>query len=149
MKILGRRKLERRLAQMPETARAEIRIAMEKSADEIVAGMKLLVPVDTGKLRDTVGWTWGEAPKGALILGRTKKASIASRAGLSITIYAGDETTMVGKRSQFQLARLIEFGTVEMAAQPFFFPAWRLGRKRARRRIARAASKAAKKVAAG
>ena len=140
MKILGRRKLERRLALMPEAARAEIRIAMEKSAAEIVALMKSLVPVDSGDLRDSIAWTWGEAPKGALVLGRTRK-SLAAKAGLSLTIYAGG--------GDAYYARFVEFGTVEMAAQPFFFPAWRLGRKRARGRIARAASKAAKKVAAG
>lgn len=125
---------------MPEATRVEIRAAMEQSANEIVDVMRNLAPVDSGDLRNSINWTWGEAPSGALVLGKTRK-SMAAKAGLSLTIYAGGG-------SEFY-ARFVEFGTVNMPAQPFFYPSWRLGRKRARGRVSRAVNKAAKKVAAG
>jgi hypothetical protein len=81
---------------------------------------------------------------------------------LRITIYAGDESTMVGSRAQFQLARLIEFGTAPhineglyagsqhpgTQAQPFFFPGWRIVRKRVKGRISRGIKKAIKEASA-
>lgn len=141
MKILGRRKLERRLAAMPEAVRVEIRAAMEQSANEIVELMRRMVPIgETRQLHDSIGWTWGEAPKGALVIARTRK-SMAAKAGLSLTIYAG------GGAAYY--ARFVEFGTLRMMAQPFFFPSWRLGRKRVRSRVTRATNRAARKVAAG
>lgn len=140
MKILNRKRLERRLAAMPEATRIEIRAAMEQSAAEIVETMQRMAPVDEGDLRDSIAWTWGDAPAGALVIARTRK-SIASKAGLTLTIYAGG--------GEQYYARFVEFGTVNMTAQPFFFPSWRLGRRRVKGRVARAVTKAAKKVAAG
>jgi hypothetical protein len=49
---------------------------------------------------------------------------------------------MVGSRGQFQLARIMEFGTQEMPANPFFFPSWRTMKRRTRSRIARATRQA-------
>lgn len=149
-KILGLAKLKKKLDRLPVLAKAQIRAAMEKSADEIVAMMKNLVPVDSGDLRDSIGWTWGKAPKGSLAIAQAKDPG-----GLTLTIYAGDKDAYY--------ARFVEFGTVAHAnggkfagtrnpgakAQPFFYPAYRANRKRAKSRITRAINKAAKAVAAG
>ena len=49
--------------------------------------------------------------KETMVLGKSRKTS----KGLVITIYAGDKTTMVGEREQFQLAHVLqEFGTQHM-----------------------------------
>ncbi len=131
--------------------------AMEKSADEIVGSMKSFVPVEDGALRDSIGWTWGDIPDGAVIVARSAPNPST---GLRITIYAGDEEAFY--------ARFVEFGTaphnvgagggsrigrIRLAvsgtgvqhpgatAQPFFFPGYRLNRKRASRRINRAMRK--------
>ena len=57
---------------------------------------------------------------------------------MTITIYAGDDKAFY--------ARFVEFGTVKMKAIPFFFPAYRTNKKRAKSRVRRAHTKAAKIV---
>lgn len=135
VKVLNVDRLNRKLAALPAAVKVEIRPALEKSADEIAALARRLVPVDSGDLRDSIGWTWGTAPRGAISLGTVKAGD------LTITVYAGN--------SEAFYARWVEFGTVKTSAQPFFYPAYRAMRKRAKSRIKRAGTKAAKKVAAG
>jgi HK97 gp10 family phage protein len=141
VKILGLARLDAKLTRMPAAAKAEIKKAMEAAATEMVATMKHLVPVSSGPhggtLRDSIGWTWGKAPKGAGIvaLGTSKLA-----ADLTLTVYAGNEEAFYG--------RWQEFGTVKQAAQPFFFVSYRAHRKSAKRMIRAATTRAAKKVAA-
>lgn len=122
---------------IPYRVRQRTRAAMEKGAGEIVAMAKALAPVlsehdprrKAGALRDSIGWTWGDAPKGAIVL-----AQSASFEGERITIYAGD--------SEAFYARWVEFGTQKMAAIPFFFPSYRALRKRVKGRITREMKKA-------
>lgn len=132
----GLAKLQRRLNNLPAKAETSIREALAKSADEIVSSMKLLAPVETGELRNSIGWTFGPPSKGSAV---------------TVIISAGNASTMVyNKRGvPFQKARLQEFGTVDMPANPFFFPAYRLGRKRATSRTKRAIRKAVKDSANG
>jgi len=136
----------RKLRQMPQVAKDEIRKGLEQSADEIVDLMKRMVPVDEGKLRESIGWTWGAPPEGATVLGRAK-----AQAGLMITIYAGDRSTIVtnSRGIEFQNAFIQEFGAVHRSANPYFRPAWRINGKRARSRVSRSIGKAARKVATG
>ncbi len=135
-KVIGLESLKRKLLAIPEQAKAEIRKAMEASAEEIVRFAKSLAPVDTGDLQMSISWTWGDAPKGTMILGRV----VGDKNDLVITIYAGG--------SEAYWARWVEFGTSKMKSQPFFLPAYRANRKRVRGRITRGINKAAKKVAA-
>lgn len=148
--IQGLRRLEAKLKRkIPEAATRRVKEAMEKAAYEVVGLMKRLAPVDAGDLRDSIGWTWGEPPKGAMVLGKSKQAV----AGLAITIYAGGGDAFY--------ARFVEFGTEghtaggkfagakipAIAAQPFFFPAWRVKRRSSRTRITRAIRKGIKEGA--
>ena len=168
MKILGKEKLNKKLAAIPKVARAMMRKALETSAAEIADTARSLAPFQSGDLRNSIGYTFGEyKAENANVRG------VASRVGgdpdLSVTIHAGD--------AKAWYAALVEFGTGPhnvakgggtvtgrlataaglraavrhpgAAAQPFFFPAWRLGKKRATRRISTAINKAAKQVAAG
>lgn len=152
MTVQGLDRLSKKLRRLPQVAEQEISRAMEQSANEIVALAKSLAPVDSGDLQMSISWTWGEAPKGAMILGRVK----ASGAGnLKITVFAGGGDAFY--------ARFIEFGTSPHSnagrfagsqhpgtkAQPFFYPAYRAMRKRAKGRVTRAINKSAKRVAAG
>ena len=116
---------------MPKRVENATRKAMEKGAQEMVDMAKRLVPVESGSLRDSINWTWGEAPKGATVLAE----STPTERGLKITVYATD----------FK-ARWLEFGTVKMRAQPYFFPSWRTLRKRIKSRIVREQRKAIKFV---
>lgn len=159
-KVQGLGRLNRKLKAFPKAVEAEISKAMEQSANEIVAMAKSLVTSD--RVREAIGWTWGDAPEGALVLG-TVGGKGRGTGNLRITIYAGDASTMVGTKYKVQLARLIEFGTAPhinqgrfagsqhpgTPAAPFFYVSWRAGRKRAKGRVTRAVNKAAKRIAAG
>ena len=109
-------RLRARLAKIPDTAREAAAAAMEECAAEIVAEMKLLVPVDSGDLRDSIGWTWGDIPAGSFMIDEIRSGKNAGQqyATLRIKIYAGS-------REAFY-ARFIEFGTkTGVRAQPFFY----------------------------
>jgi len=137
-KVIGLPKLKKKLEALVAVGRDEIRRAMETSADEIVALAKNLVPVDKGDLKDSIGWTWGKAPKGAMTLGKVQSDGVDSE--FTITIYAGN--------SEAYYARWVEFGTQKMGAQPYFYPSYRALRRRSKSRVTRAVTKAIKKVAA-
>lgn len=152
-RIVGLDRLEKKLKALPAAAEAEIRQAMEVAAAEVVRMARSLVPVDSGALRGSIGWTWGEAPRGSIKLGSVKGAR---RSGaLTITIFAGNDEAFY--------ARWVEFGTAPHAqggmfegtmhpgtrAQPFFFPAYRASRKGMKQKVRAAARRAARKVAKG
>lgn len=142
-KIKGVEALKRKLAALPKIAVAEMRAAMEQSAEEITALARNLAPVGDGDLRASIGWTWGEPPKGSIVLGQVKRTAgqkARQEAGLLITIYAGND--------QAYYARWVEFGTQKMSAKPYFYPSYRALRRSARSRIRRSQTRAAKRVAA-
>lgn len=160
-KVLGLASLRKKVRQMPEAAKAEIVAAMEAGAAEVVALAKSLAPVDDGDLRESIGWTWGDPPKGAIVIAKSRP--LKNVGDMRITIYAGNDKAFY--------ARWVEFGTAPHSvakgadrsskrkrsggrmhpgarANPFFFPAYRATRKRLKSRVSRAITKAAKKVAA-
>ncbi|MEW9522373.1 HK97 gp10 family phage protein [Agrobacterium radiobacter] len=147
----GLSRIQQRMMAIPKAVRDGVRPAMERAANDIVAIAKTLVPVDDGVLRDSIGWTWGKAPAGSIAL------ATAGSGELTITIFAGNDEAFY--------ARFVEFGTAGgvlgqrresgkkgkgkkfarthpgSSAQPFFYPAYRLGKKRAVSQIKRAISK--------
>ena len=132
--VQGLAALKRRWSRVPVQVRAAVIAQMEKSADEIVGEMRRLVPVESGTALLSIGWTWGDPPKGALVIGQVGERDAKA---LRITIYAaGDEA---------YYARFLEFGTQKMAARPFFYPVWRARRRRTRSRITRAINTAIKR----
>ncbi len=153
VKIIGLAKLQRKLDRMPDAAKAEIHKALEEAADEIVRMAKGLVPIlrtpddrrRAGALRDSIGWTWGKAPKGAMTLGKVAESALGG--DLTIAIYAGTRDKSSGVDDAFY-ARWVEFGTQKMQAQPYFFPSYRANKKPAARRIRAGIRRAAKTVAA-
>jgi HK97 gp10 family phage protein len=112
---------KRRLAALPAAAKKAAVVALDKSADELVTAQRSLAPVERGTLRDSIKWT------------RT--------AELTRTIEAGGQTTTT---NGYDHALGQEFGTQKMPANPFFYPAYRLTKKRIRARIKRAISKGVK-----
>ena len=129
-------RLQARLAKVPDIARAAAAKAMEEGAAEVVAEMKRLAPVESGKLRDSINWTWGDVPAGSFTIAdiRSGKNAGEQYATLRIRIYAGN-------REAFY-ARWQEFGTKDHPAQPFFHVTWRKEKPKFRNRI-RAAVRAA------
>lgn len=141
--VKGIAQLNRKLTvTIPARVEAGTRKAMEKGAQELVDMMKRLVPVSAdgshgnapGTLRDSIGWTWGDAPKGSFTV--LKSSTGGEYAGLRITVYAGNKVAYY--------ARWQEFGTSKMPANPFFFPSYRSLRKRIKSRITREMKKAIK-----
>lgn len=144
----GLARVQRKMLAMAKAGEAAMRLSMEEGAQQIVDTMKAYVAVKSGDLYDSIGWTWGEAPKGSL-----KIASVRSRRGnMKITIYAGNDKAFY--------ARWVEFGTQAHliggmfagsnhpggAAQPFFYPAYRINKKPVTRKVNAAVRKAVRKV---
>jgi HK97 gp10 family phage protein len=156
--VKGIADLNKKVAAIPKRVEARARMAMEKGADELVAMMKRLVAVDDGDLRDSIGWTWGDAPAGAKVI----SSSEVGERGLKITVYAGSEKAYYAAWVEFGTAPhnvALGGGTVAgkkqavaglgnghpgSRAQPFFFPSYRALRKRIRDRIKRETAKAFK-----
>lgn len=166
--VTGDAELIRNIIAIEEHVQNEIPIALEEAATKItIAMMKRLVPTDTGKLRDSIRFTFGRA-QGEIR--RTKKPRSREGAKTRITGYiiAGDKTTMVGggkpkptytnkltnkvhtrkgRAARFwQNARLQEFGTVKMKAHPYFYPAWRATKKAVAHQIMLEMRKAMKRI---
>ena len=126
---------------VPQIVEEKIRAAMEAAAKNLVSDLKKRVPVYAGPettrsdgsaiikgaLRDSIGWTWGNAPKGSIILGSAKTAE---GRGLKITIYAGGGDAFY--------ARWVEHGTVNWSGSPFFFGTYRDHKRRIKGGITRA-----------
>lgn len=125
--IDGYERLVRRWSQIPQLVQDNVRIAMEKLADEMVKEMKAAAPKDTGDLEASINWTWGEAPAGAMTLGTFRGSDYAT---MRLTVYAGGGDAFY--------ARFQEFGTVKMPAHPYFFPVWRKKKRGFKRRMANA-----------
>ncbi|MBC2887309.1 HK97 gp10 family phage protein [Ochrobactrum sp. CM-21-5] len=150
VKIKGLDRLQIKLKKFPEVAEKLVKAAMEQGAQEIVNMMQNLVPVDDGELMESIGWTWGKAPKHSQRIGSVK----SNDGNLTITIYAGN--------SKVRYAHLVEFGSAPHVnggmypgtfnpgakAQPFFFVSFRAKRRSAKARVSRAITKAAKQIAA-
>lgn len=154
VKIQNLARLDRKISRLPQIAKKEIKAAMAEAATEVVAMMKSLVPVlqsndkrrRAGALRDSIGWTWGKAPKGSLVVATLKGAGFAG--DLTITIYAGSRDKARGIDDAYYV-RWVEFGTAKVSAQPFFYVSWRANRRKAKRKVSTAVRKSALKVAKG
>jgi HK97 gp10 family phage protein len=131
--VQGLSQLNRRWRAIPRAVRENTKREMEQIAQNIVDDMYGMAPHLTGDLAGSIAWTWGDAPKGSMTIGTVGGKEYGA---LRITIYAADGDQFYGK---FQ-----EFGTSKMAANPFFFPVWRVRRRSAKNRITRAMRKGLK-----
>lgn len=111
---------------------AELRKALSDSGEEMVAKASQLVPVDEGDLRKSIKWSW------------TRNTQASSQRSPAIVVEAGGESS-----DPAYYGRFVEFGTPDTPKQPFFFPAFRLLRKKIRSRLTRAVTKAIKKAGFG
>lgn len=144
--LKGLPQLKAKLVALKQDTMPAVRPAMEQAAQQITDTMKRLAPVDGGALRDSIGWTWGDAPRGSVKVSH-------SIAGNRITIFAGDEKAFY--------ARFVEFGTAPHVnggrfagtdnpgnrQQPFFYPAYRANRNQVKLMIRRAIRDAVREAA--
>lgn len=146
--VQGIEALKAKLARYQAALQVELVGEMERQAAKVVADMKRLVPIDTGALRDSIGWTWGNAPAGSVTVGTIRRGRNKGMAygQIIITIYAGTRDKSLGSADAFY-ARFQEFGTRKMPANPFFFPAWRANKTAVKAGLGRAIKRAAARVA--
>jgi HK97 gp10 family phage protein len=142
----GLASLQRRLAAIPRQMKREVQPALLKGAEDMAADMKRLAPEDDGWLKDSIVVT----PAGERTPAHSQPGGSKVVPENAVAVTAGD--TLV------RYAHLIEFGTAPhinagqfpgtkhpgSAAQPFFWPGYRLNRKKVKSRISRAISKAVK-----
>lgn len=139
-------KLNKRLNAIPKAAKQAMQPALMKAANQMAADMRAAVPVDEGDLKDSIAVTPGgqSTPPYSQPGGQTVVPE------LTAMVTAGN--------SAVRYPHLVEFGTAPhenagqfpgtehpgTQAQPFFWPAVRLNKKKATSAIKRAIRKAVK-----
>ncbi|TJZ93846.1 HK97 gp10 family phage protein [Paracoccus gahaiensis] len=126
----GLSKFQKRMAAIPLAARAAVQPALAASAYEIADIIESLAPEDDGDLKNSVAVT---------LAGQSTPAY--SQPGGSQVVPENAAAITVGN-TDVRYPHLVEHGTSKAAAQPFFWPGFRFGRKRALDRIKRAVGKA-------
>jgi HK97 gp10 family phage protein len=129
-------KLKARLDAIPKAVRQAVGPALVKSAEEIAGAMRQLAETsrDTGALIDSIAVT-----------GPGEQTPPYSQPGGSMVVPENATAITVGN-SNVRYPHLVEYGTAKAHAQPFFWPAFRLYRVRARRRINSAIGKAVREA---
>lgn len=129
----GLSRIQQRLNAIPQDVKAALEPALLKQAETIASTMQTLAPVDQGDLRDSITVTGpGQStppysqPGGAQIVPDN-----------AVAITVGEETV--------RYPHLVEYGTAKTPAQPFFWPAYRLHRMKAKKALKRAAGAAVRK----
>lgn len=117
MAFTNRDRLRRKLKAIPVAVRKAAREQLKANAKELVETQKSFAPVDDGKLRDSI-----------------KEQDVSTSTRISRRVSAG------GRAAPY--AKWVEFGHGQAEPHPFFWPAYRLKRRRFRARMAKAAKKA-------
>lgn len=119
---------------IPKEVANELRGAVDDAGQELVRAMKPAVPLGVdgrNELVESVRLERGRHPLSVLV-----------RAGGPLTT----RSVRKGSGVSYDYALANEFGTEKMAAQPFFWPTYRLKKKSLRSKISRRARKAIAKV---
>jgi len=135
-----------RMRRIPRMVEKAAKVAMEKSADEMVEAMRRVAPERTGELKNSIRWAWvGDEDIPGYLRPQTVKSGENKGkefAEMRIVIFAGNRET-----GEAFYARWVEFGTSKSRARAFFFPTYRGLRPTAKRRIGRAIREAFKRSA--
>ncbi|WP_126978527.1 HK97-gp10 family putative phage morphogenesis protein [Frigidibacter oleivorans] len=123
-------RLRRRLAAIPREVKRAVAPALVQGGDEIADTQRRLSPVDTGDLRASIAVT----PPGQMTPPYSQPGGARLAGETEVLVTAGN--------SAVRYPHLVEFGTIDTVAQPFFWPGFRLARKRAQARVKRAIGKA-------
>lgn len=123
---------QRRMRAIPKAARLAVGPALVRSADEIASLQRALAPEDEGDLIASI-----------VVTGPGETTPPYSQPGGSMVVPENSAAITAGN-SDVRYPHLQEHGTTHHPAHPFFFPGFRLGRKRALARIKRAVGKAVK-----
>lgn len=125
-------RLRKRLDTIPQGVKEAVQPALVRSGAALSNRMKQLAPLDTGALKGSIAVT----PAG-------QQTPPYSQPGGSMTVPENAVAVTVGN-ADVRYAHLQEYGTAQAPAHPFFWPAYRLLKKRIANRLKRAISKAVK-----
>ncbi|MEN3239048.1 HK97 gp10 family phage protein [Methylobacterium ajmalii] len=123
-------RLNRRLERIPEAVKEAVAPSLEKSGNELVGTMRRLAPEETGDLKRSLHMT----PAG-------QSTPPYSQPGSSHVVPEGAVAVTAGNE-HVRYPHLQEYGTEHAPAQPYFWPGFRLLRKRITNRTKRDLRKA-------
>ena len=126
----GLARFQQRMKTIPQAVREAVQPAIIKSGDDLVGVMQQLAPKDTGDLEKSIVAT----PPGGTTPPYSQPGGSQVVPENTVMVTAGN--------TDVRYAHLEEYGTKNAPAQPFFWPAVRLTRKRITNRIKRSISKA-------
>ena len=127
-------RLSRRLEAIPRNVRAAVAPALIKAGGDLANMQRILAPRDTGALQDSIAVT-----------GPGQQTPPYSQPGGSTLARENQVLVTVGNQD-VRYPHLVEFGTTDTAAQPYFWPAYRLMKKKLANRIKSAIRKAVKEA---
>lgn len=131
VRLQNKERFFRKLSTTVPAMTAALADANLKSATEMVDTAKRLVPVEEGDLAQSIRMSPGPRP-----------TSFAVEAGGATTT----KRVRAGTDAEYDYALAQEFGTQKMRARPFFWPAYRIMRRKFKGRAARAINQAVKKA---
>ena len=144
-------RLDRKFERMPRAMIAAARKSLEASAGDITQAQKRLVPVNTGTLRDAIMFEMspGETAGVAIFVNYTNsgapKAPHAHLVEFGTAPHVIESDKPMGRSGQF--GRRVQHPGTD--PQPFFYPVYRIYRRRVKARLSRAAGKVARDIANG
>jgi HK97 gp10 family phage protein len=151
MTLRNRDNLLKKLAAIQGAPRAAMRAALQKNAAEITDMQKRLAPVQSGDLRNSIGYTFGKYKAANSNVRGVVGGDGAGDPDLSVTIHAGDEKAWYAAILEFGVAKEWTVGGKfagathpGMSPEPYFYPSWRALRRRSKSRLTRAMRKAIK-----
>jgi len=130
-------RLKKRLDAIPAKVKDAVQPALARSGEELVSHMRHLAPEDTGALKNSL----------AVTLPGQSTPPYSQPGGSRVA--AENQVLITAGNSEVRYPHLVEYGTAHAHAQPFFWPSYRLSKKRLANRIKRAISKAVKEGAKG
>lgn len=126
----GLTSFQRRMKAIPEAVRDGVKLPLIRAADLVADTMRELAPVDEGDMLASIAVT-----------GPNESTPPYSQPGGSSFVPANVAAVTVGN-SNVRYAHLVEYGTTRTAAKPFFWPGFRLSRKKALAIVKRGIGKA-------
>ncbi len=130
----GLSSFQRRMKAVPKAARAAVKPVLAKQADAMADTMRMLAPDDPATSAP-------DLKSSIAVTGPGEATPPYSQPGGSMLV-PENATAVTAGNTDVRYPHLLEYGTTKMAAQPFFWPAFRLHRKKALAAIKRGIGKA-------
>jgi len=126
----GLSSFKRRMQAIPKAVRDAVAPALVSAAEDVAEAQRALAPEDTGDLKASI-----------TVTGPGQSTPPYSQPGGSMVVPENKAAVTVGS-PDVRYPHLQEYGTAHHAPQPFFWPGFRLSRKRALAKIKRRIGKA-------